>query len=83
MIKDKGSIFIDKKPNKINNGRQPYLSCKLSSSCLTYELINQSLVSTAAKSVGDKYRFTQELFNVLQQIDEFFTFILFIFLLSC
>ena len=51
--------------------------------CLTYELINQSLVSTAAKSVGDKYGFTQELFNVLQQIDEFFTFILFIFLLPC
>ena len=27
--------------------------------CLTYELINQSLVSTAAKSVDDKYGFTQ------------------------
>ena len=42
--------------------------------CLTYELINQSFVSIDAKSVGDKYGFTQELFNVLQQIDEFFYF---------
>ena len=49
----------------------------------TYELMNKSSGVNAAKSAGEKYGFTQELFNIPQQIDEFFTFIFFIFLLPC
>ena len=50
---------------------------------LTHELMNQFPVATAAKSVGEECWFTQELFNILQHIDEFILFIFFIFLLSC
>ena len=50
---------------------------------LTYDLLNQPLVSKATKSVGEEYGFTQELFNALQQINKFFTFIFFTFLLPC
>ena len=74
MIKNEGSIFIEKKNQKykqwklVDNLTFPTNYHYYHQYHLTHDFMNQFPVST--KSAGEEYGFTQELFNILLQTDK-------------